>query len=134
MLCLDENIELLKLRSLIDMSNLVPAREHVSRNDERVLILENPEKQYISSTTRILVVVFGPTVGHDSHYSDRSPISMLFLTTPNQMLIYYSKLGNNYFHILIVYYSPSFLPFNLIRVLLLLSSFCALYLACKITH
>jgi hypothetical protein len=48
MLCLDENIELLKLRSLIDMSNLVPAREYVSRNDERVLILENPEKQYIS--------------------------------------------------------------------------------------
>ena len=45
MLRLRENIVLLKLRSLINMSNLVPAREYVNRNDERVLILENPENQ-----------------------------------------------------------------------------------------
>jgi hypothetical protein len=77
MLCLDENMELLKLRSLIDMNNLVPAREYVNRNDERVLILQNPEKQYISLITRILVVVFSPTVGQDSHYSDRFPCCFL---------------------------------------------------------
>jgi len=73
MLCLDENIEFLTLRSLIDMSNLVLAREYVNRDDERVLILENPEKQFISLITRILMVVFSLTVGYDRHYSDRFP-------------------------------------------------------------
>ena len=76
-MCLDENMKLLKLRSLIDMNNLVPAREYVNWNNERVLILETPEKQYVSLITRILVVVFGPTVGHDSHYSDRFPCCLL---------------------------------------------------------
>jgi hypothetical protein len=55
------------------MCNLVPALEYVNRNDERVLILENPEQKYISLISRILVVVFGPTVGPDSLYSDRFP-------------------------------------------------------------
>jgi len=85
MLRLHENIVLLKLMSLIDMSNLVPARECVNRNDERVLILENPEKQYIYLITRILAVVFGPNVGHDSHYSDRFPC--YFFTIPRKMLV-----------------------------------------------
>jgi hypothetical protein len=47
LLCLDENMLFLKLRSLIDVSNLVRARECVSRNVEQVLILENPVKKYI---------------------------------------------------------------------------------------
>ena len=41
MLCLDENILLLKLRFLIDMRHAVPARSIVNRNVEQVLILEN---------------------------------------------------------------------------------------------
>jgi hypothetical protein len=49
MLYLDKNILLLllllllllKLRSLIDMSNPVPAREYGKRNVEQVLILED---------------------------------------------------------------------------------------------
>jgi hypothetical protein len=40
----------LKLRPLIDMSNLVPACECVNQNVERVVILEYPEKKYISLT------------------------------------------------------------------------------------
>jgi len=40
LLCLDDNICLLKLRSLISMSNSVPARECVIWDAERVLILE----------------------------------------------------------------------------------------------
>ena len=41
MLCLDKNIILLKLRSVIDTSNLVPAREYLKRNAEQELILED---------------------------------------------------------------------------------------------
>jgi len=39
---------LLKLRPLIEVRNLVPARECVNWNVEQVLILENSEKKYIS--------------------------------------------------------------------------------------
>lgn len=42
MLCLDKNmLLLLKLRSLIEKGDSVPARECVNRNGEQVLILEN---------------------------------------------------------------------------------------------
>ena len=41
MLYLDKNLLLLKLRSLIDIRNPVPAREYVNRNVEQVLILED---------------------------------------------------------------------------------------------
>jgi len=47
MLRLDENIlVLLKLTSLIDTGNPVPARECVNRNSERLLILQKPKKKY----------------------------------------------------------------------------------------
>ena len=39
MLCLDENILLLKLRSFIDVRNSVLARASVNRNAEQVLTL-----------------------------------------------------------------------------------------------
>ena len=41
MLCLDESLLLLKLRSLIDTRHSVPIRGSVNRNVERVVILEN---------------------------------------------------------------------------------------------
>ena len=45
LLYLDENILLLKLRSLIDMSTSVPAHECINSYVEQVFILENPEKK-----------------------------------------------------------------------------------------
>lgn len=39
-------------------------------------------------------------------------IFMFFLTTPRQVLIYYPRVGNNHFYLLIVYYSLSSFPFN----------------------
>jgi hypothetical protein len=41
MLCLDDNILLLKLTSLVDMRRSVAARASVNRNVDRVLIFEN---------------------------------------------------------------------------------------------
>jgi hypothetical protein len=41
LLFLDENTLLLKLRTLTDMSNSVPARECINRNAEQVLILDS---------------------------------------------------------------------------------------------
>jgi hypothetical protein len=42
MLCLDKNILLLKLRSLIDISNSGPVSEYVKWDIEDVVIIENP--------------------------------------------------------------------------------------------